>query len=110
MMNFEYDASQDVLSGERLTTAYMINQPSKTLRLNDAGFSEQTKQLKAEIHSNGAHDNIGMMHGIILQKIPPTASRLSSANSSPRDHFNTILQSSTERKQTKCKTNLDVFK
>ena len=32
-------------------------------------FSEQTKQLKAEIHSNGTHDNIGMMHGIILQKI-----------------------------------------
>ena len=63
MMNFEYDASQDVLSGERLTTAYRINQPSKTLRLNDAGFSEQTKQLKAEIHSNGTHDNIGMMHG-----------------------------------------------
>jgi hypothetical protein len=29
MMNFEYDASQDVLSGERLTTAYRINQPPR---------------------------------------------------------------------------------
>ncbi len=45
-MNFEYDASQDVLSGERLTTAYRINQPSKTLRLNDAGFIEQLNNSK----------------------------------------------------------------
>ncbi len=69
MMNFEYDASQDVLFGERLTTAYRIIQPARISELNDAGFSEQNKQLKTEIHSNGTHDNIGMMHGIILQKI-----------------------------------------
>jgi hypothetical protein len=69
MMNFEYDASQDVLSGERLTTAYRINQPPK---LSDKmnGFSVNRQSKPKQIQSKWrTHDDMGRMHGIILQKI-----------------------------------------